>query len=216
MVKEIVKWTHDRSSSVRSQTERVWNALGPADIPSIKALVQSKDPSDQAMGLRKLCDLGRTAVPALIDLLKDKDPDLQRTVVRILGQIGPPAREAVPSIAEILHDKDWQFRSVAAVALGQIGPDAKPAVAELTAALKDGERLRAGLRNRGPRPHRPGGTGRDNHPRRSPARRPCLPSDPPRPGRWGRSAPQRKRPCRRWKNSGEIRKITSARRPTRP
>ena len=135
MVKQIVKWMHDPSVSLHA--ERVWNVLGPEDIPSIKVLARSENSLERSMAVDKLCDLGQAAMPALIELLKGNDPDVRNRVLRGFGQMGPPAKAAVPAIAEILRDKDWQLRSTAAITLGQIGPGAKPAVAALTAALRD-------------------------------------------------------------------------------
>lgn len=37
--------------------ERVWHALGPEDLPSIKALVRSENASRRSMAVDKLCDL---------------------------------------------------------------------------------------------------------------------------------------------------------------
>jgi HEAT repeat protein len=74
----------------------------------------------------------RSAVPALIEQLKDPNGAAQRTVVRALGGIGPAASVAVPLLAERLKDENLEYE--AAAALARIG---EPGAAALAAALKD-------------------------------------------------------------------------------
>ena len=58
----------------------------------------------------------RSAVPALIDLLKAPDVSVRRSAAVALGKIGPDARSA-PSLAERLTDSDPQVRKLALEAL---------------------------------------------------------------------------------------------------
>ncbi|MGA2617282.1 MAG: HEAT repeat domain-containing protein [Thermoguttaceae bacterium] len=86
----------------------------------------------------------KITVPALAELLKDKELGSRTTAVQALGDIGPEARAAVPAIAELLREEDAPIRWLAASALGQIGPAAKTAVFPLTVSLKDdNERVRS-------------------------------------------------------------------------
>jgi HEAT repeat protein len=78
----------------------------------------------------------------LDDLLKDlksNDPDVRRTTIKQISELGAGARPAVPQLAAALKtDADVYVRRFAAEAIGKIGP-APEAVPALAAALKDRE-----------------------------------------------------------------------------
>jgi HEAT repeat protein len=141
MVKLIVQWTHHESPAVCSQGKKLWNVLGPQDIPAITVVVRSQDLSDRLTALEKLSNLGPVAMPTLIEMRKDKgsDADIHHAILESLNEIGPTSKDAAAAIAEVLHDKDWEMRSAAAIALGRIGSDTKPAVTALAAALADSD-----------------------------------------------------------------------------
>ena len=62
------------------------------------------------------------AVPRLLAVLKDQNPEQRRTAAQSLGKIA--RKEAVPALVEALHDPDAGVRRYAAWALGMIGEDA--------------------------------------------------------------------------------------------
>lgn len=62
------------------------------------------------------------ALPRLLAVLKDPNPDLRRTAAQSLGKIAPS--EAVPALVEALRDRDAGVRRHAAWALGMIGENA--------------------------------------------------------------------------------------------
>ncbi|MBI4601566.1 MAG: HEAT repeat domain-containing protein [Planctomycetes bacterium] len=83
-----------------------------------------------------LSRFGAPAVPALLDLLQDKDYDFRWYAAKALGRIGPAASAAVPALMEaLMSDNTVGFCS--ARALGQIGPKAQAAVPALIRALED-------------------------------------------------------------------------------
>jgi hypothetical protein len=77
------------------------------------------------------------AVPALIRLLGDKDPDVQLTAAQCLARIGPAAAEAVPALIRMLDSGrrakpyNESLVSIAVYALGEIGPAAGAAASSL-------------------------------------------------------------------------------------
>ena len=133
----VCKWKRDRFVVGTIDTERLWKVLGAEDLHAIAPLLTSESAADRALAIDKFYDLGQAAVPTLIDLVKDSEPDTRRTAIRILGHIGPAAIAAVPSLAATLKEKDSEDRSVAAISLGQIGSDSAPAVAALSEALAE-------------------------------------------------------------------------------
>lgn len=61
------------------------------------------------------------ALPPLLAVLKDPDPELRRTAAQSLGKIA--RKEAVPALVEALRDSDAGVRRNAAWALGMIGEE---------------------------------------------------------------------------------------------
>jgi HEAT repeat protein len=83
----------------------------------------------------ELVQIGPEAVPALsAALTKDPDTNVRFQVLRVLGQIGPDAKEAVPAlITALAKDPDADVPE----ALGAIGPGAREAVPALITTLAE-------------------------------------------------------------------------------
>jgi len=71
--------------------------------------------------------------------LKSENAAERLASARILGEIGPAAKDAAPALAEALKDPDRDVRQNAAQSLGYIGPGAKAAAPGLIFALKDND-----------------------------------------------------------------------------
>jgi len=71
------------------------------------------------------------AVPALIECLEDRDPDVRKSAVGALGNLGEHAAPAGPALINCLEDSSDFVRSSAADALGNLGEHAAPAVPAL-------------------------------------------------------------------------------------
>ena len=97
--------------------------------------------------IRKLRELGKKSVPALILALKDPDVQMRRNaelaMIDLSGGYNEKQkvdiREAIPDLIEATEDADKDVRAWAAHALAEIGPDAKPAVPALVKLTKDPE-----------------------------------------------------------------------------
>ena len=98
--------------------------------------LRSSDPSVREHAAVSLGRAGdRSAVPALIEVLKDPEKDVRRAAAKALGFIKGP--RAVPSLLAALGDTDTNIRLYAAYGLGEI-KDPK-ATAALLRALGDPE-----------------------------------------------------------------------------
>lgn len=86
-----------------------------------------------------LVSIGSSAVPTLIENLKNPDCNIRWRAAWVLGDMGVEATSAVGAITEALQDEDAQVRMYAVLALGEIGAPAKSAVPALMAALQDRE-----------------------------------------------------------------------------
>ena len=76
-------------------------------------------------------------VKELVVTLKSEKVAERAAAARILGELGPAAKEAVPDLQAALGDADKDVRRCAARSLGDIGKASKPAVAALGKTLKD-------------------------------------------------------------------------------
>ena len=78
-------------------------------------------------------------VQELVVTLKSEKAAERAAAARILGELGPAAKEAVPDLQSALGDADKDVRRCAARSLGDIGKASKPAVAALGKSLKDAD-----------------------------------------------------------------------------
>ena len=75
--------------------------------------------------------VGRTAIPYLVPLLKDRDENVRLEVVKLLGSLRE--REAAAEVSHLLSDASQEVRKQTALALAVLGDGAQ--VAALRAAL---------------------------------------------------------------------------------
>lgn len=84
-------------------------------------------------------ELGPAAVPELVHLLQDENPEVRAHAAVALNWIGRGAREAVPALIQSLEDEANSVRQAAAFALLRMGPESKNAVPALIQALHDAD-----------------------------------------------------------------------------
>jgi len=120
--------------------------------PLIKKLLAESDPGTRNRILNAIADLGKAAVPNLIEALKDDEAAPYACVV--LGTIGPEAAEAAPALAERLKaEKRPEVRQQLAMALGAVGTEkAVPALIQELSDAREATRVAAafGLGRIGP------------------------------------------------------------------
>jgi HEAT repeat protein len=79
--------------------------------PAFRQALRDKQTADCAT--EGLIKLGSAAVPELSAALKDKDEDVRRTAVEILGSLGAAARPAVPTLLEATRDANPRIGAAA-------------------------------------------------------------------------------------------------------
>jgi len=124
---------------------RAWNRLTDwGESPVIKQIVRMHLKND----LNKALRMGKTAVPALVGCLKDKDGDVRDRAAKVLGHIALAHPEydlggAIPALAECLGDVWAQYYAV--VALTRMGQRSIPALLDVLGKGNEMERQKAAL-----------------------------------------------------------------------
>lgn len=116
------------------------------EVPELIAQLKASYDSRSSNAAHRLARLGAPAVPALVEVLRDRtlgSLDGVRQPARsqaalALKHIGPPAREAVTTLLAIVRDasEDEGVRMASAAALGSIGERAGEVVPALVALLE--------------------------------------------------------------------------------
>jgi HEAT repeat protein len=154
LVPPLIELLRGEDAGVWSTAARILGLIGPEAGEAVPDLIQllqrgdSDDRSDAAVALDRIvagspyglpAAVTRDLVPPLIELLRGEDAGVWGPAARILGKIGPEARQAVPALIELLQRGDRDARD-AAWALGGIGPEARAAVPALIELLQRGDR----------------------------------------------------------------------------
>jgi HEAT repeat protein len=129
----------DRETQVRASAAGALARISPgaeATVPTLNKLLSDRDANVRDAAAHALGEVGRPAVPVLIDGLKSGNPVFLQAVTNALGRIGAPA---VPALIKTLSNPSEKVlaRQYAAIALTKINDNAKEIVSALTRALDD-------------------------------------------------------------------------------
>ncbi len=105
-------------------------------LPSLKSKTPRKR-LNAVLRLGKLGRRGRSAVPALLEVARDKNLTVGAAAFYALAQVGPDDARVLAALSGALSDTRWQVRASAAKGLALLGPRAKTAAAALITALAD-------------------------------------------------------------------------------
>jgi HEAT repeat protein len=115
---------------------------GPQFAPTFTKALDDADHNVRIVASHALADLGplgRTAVPRMLAILKDKKErdDVRWAMAIDLGKLGQCEEQAVPTLLQLLESACPLLRSGAANALGRLGSKDDKVVPALLNALKD-------------------------------------------------------------------------------
>jgi HEAT repeat protein len=105
--------------------------------PELVQLLSDKDPEIEAHAVDAIASLGESVVPRVIIGLQR--PELREPAVRVLRKLGPKAAGAVTALMKAAEGTDAKFRTEIQLALGAIGPAAAPATEMLAKSLTSGD-----------------------------------------------------------------------------
>ncbi len=127
---------HDCQASGWFAAATQLSRLGPAGkqaAPTLAAVL--RDPrlnaADQELIATALENMGPDTVPLLAALVQDPSGRARLLAVRVLGRLGPAAREAAPALGKMLRLTDDPVSDEAGFALAAVGPEAVPTLRAL-------------------------------------------------------------------------------------
>lgn len=82
-----------------------------------------------------------SALPALIEMTRDPEPNVREHSAEAIGDIGPTATAGIPALVAAMKDDFVKARRDAVRSLGWIGPAAKEAGPEMVKLLDDPEQI---------------------------------------------------------------------------
>lgn len=129
-----------RSRNIR--TAGLLQQFGEPDasrVPELISGLKHSDLLDRDAWCDLLKDVGTAAVPGLIELLNDADPNIRWHAVETLAEIGGNSESICKSLASCLADYDVAIRVTAALALSKFNVAADQAVPILIACLHDAD-----------------------------------------------------------------------------
>jgi HEAT repeat protein len=139
---DVIKLLRDADAHVRRKAIYSLGRIGPAQdaVPALIRVFADDDPDLRAAAEDACARFGKAAVPALIKAAESAERPLRFHGILTLGRIGPDAGDALPVLTVLLNGKDQRLAFEAAAALAKLGKQSLPA---LTAALNsDNHHLR--------------------------------------------------------------------------
>jgi HEAT repeat protein len=128
----------DKALATRQAAMIGLSQLGFAAEPAVPKLVRLLEaPADRSQASSVLQAIGKPAVPALIRLLDHPSEEMRFEAIRLLGDIGGPARAAIPFLSKLTTDRSQTVRYRAVYSLGLICRSCEPVISLLRAALAD-------------------------------------------------------------------------------
>lgn len=128
--------TRPAKSAIKSEEEPTHEGVGLSQWMDRLADPDASTRSKAAFALGRMGSKAKRALPVLLKMLNDQEPDVREMVLMSLGLIGPDV-QTLPLLMEILSNEgqDKMERQLAATAIGRIGPPGNEAVSALTRAL---------------------------------------------------------------------------------
>ena len=96
--------------------------------------------AEREIAVLRLVKVGEPAVPAIIQVLGEKDDDARYFAVRALGRMGDRGREAIPVLLDMLRDDEMTIPSSTAEAVAGMGEVAIPPLLDAAGDPDDGLR----------------------------------------------------------------------------
>jgi len=138
-VPQLAKAVTDADPTVRREAVQALRAIRPGPdviLPILTRLLGDSDPSVVLRAIDAISEVGKPAVPALIQAVDN--PRMRFWAVLVLNNLGPDAAEAIPSLLRALEeDPKPELRMEILLTLGNIGSAAQSAGPQIEKYLRD-------------------------------------------------------------------------------
>jgi len=121
----------DVSWAVRIASAQSISLIGKESIKTIPSLISALEDPDWRVRYRvvnTLAEVGEPAVPALLEVLKQKSSIIRKEALECLGEMKIPDPNIIKNISNLLTSNSEKVRGKAADALRSIGKEAVPAL----------------------------------------------------------------------------------------
>jgi len=135
-----VKQAFEKDSLSRYQSVKALSRVGPLAIPVVAELLDVDAGGHfHRQVIVALQAIGTDAIPCLVRLLSNADPEIRCHAAEALDKFGIAARPALEQLVALLGDDHQMTRWAAASALKHFGPEAKAAVPDLVRLFGQGD-----------------------------------------------------------------------------
>jgi hypothetical protein len=128
-IQKLIQQLGHDSFAVREEATKRLAEIGRPAVPALREALRNKDAEVRQRAQRILEGI-LTSVEFAIDGLKDKDATARKEAAETLERLGPAAKEALPALLEALKDPNEDVREAVVLAILSIDPDHK-AVADM-------------------------------------------------------------------------------------
>jgi HEAT repeat protein/outer membrane protein assembly factor BamB len=120
---------------VRATAEAVLVQGARRSLPLLRRFLNRRDEDLHVVTFEILRRIGPSAIPLLVDLLRDERVSIRRSAVDALIDLAPHTEWIQPALRRALRDEDSMVAGDAARALGALGKTASPSVGALVKTL---------------------------------------------------------------------------------
>ena len=113
----------DRDSGIRANAVEALGRFGARAskaVTNLQRALKDQDGIVRRLAAASLGQIGASGLSALAAALDDKDYDVRRSAVVVMGNMGIAAREALPALRKALDDKDEEVVAAAAVSVKKV------------------------------------------------------------------------------------------------
>ncbi len=106
-IKELIEDLHNPYEPTPSDAQRELIQIGKEAVPALVETMKDNDINVSYRAALSLRTIGREAVPALVANLKNDAPDIIAKTVLILGEMGFEAKDAIPALDNLKTQSEY-------------------------------------------------------------------------------------------------------------
>ncbi len=133
----ILPFLRDGDADVREAAANALGGIGPG-IEAVPSLLEAmRDGETGGIATLALVAVGRAAIPALTQSLRDTNDNARSNAVFGLGELGPAAKDSMPALMSLFAKEPEEGRAEIANSWAEFGTAAKSAIPLLVDSLQE-------------------------------------------------------------------------------